>query len=263
MTDKVPGRIYDAPRFYEIAYSFRDIPAEADVFERIIECSSKIPVRRFLEIACGPAAHMPEIMRRGYEYTGIDLNPAMLAYAGGKAARAGLSPTLLRRDLVDFSLEIPCDFAFILLGSLYVSTAQEFLGHLDSMARALRPGGLYLLHFCVQFNRRYEQPVSWVIEREGVRVENAYSVTPVNEERTVYDELISLKVDDRGEERYFEERFRKRLIFAGEFRKIVAGREDFEFVGWWNSWNLDEPISDDRTEGENSIDNQIVVVRRT
>lgn len=262
MTDKGPGRIYEVPRFYEIAYSFRDIPGEVDVFEKVIERSSKIPVRRFLEIACGPAPHMPEIMGRGYEYTGIDLNPAMLAYACEKAARAGVSPALLRKDLVDFSLEIPCDFAFILLGSLYVSSAGDFLRHLDSVSGTLRPGGLYLLHFCVQFNRRYEQPASWVIEREGVRVENAYSITPVNEERTVYDELISLKVDDHGEEKYFEQSFRKRLIFAGEFRKMIAERKDFEFTGWWNRWNLDEPIPDDQTEGENTIDNQIVVVRR-
>ena len=54
-------------------------------------------------------------------------------------------------SMIDFRLEEPVDFAFILLGSLYVSSTTELLSHFDAISRALKPGGLYLLDWCVQF----------------------------------------------------------------------------------------------------------------
>lgn len=178
VTHQVSHRFYDHPRYYEIAFAFRDIPAEVDVFEKVIRRFSSIPVRRMLELGCGPACHMPEIMGRGYEYLGIDLNPNMLAYARSKAVQAGCSPTLLQKNMVDFGLQEPVEFAFVLLGSLYVSTTEEFMGHFDSITRALRPGGLYLLHFCVQFNTRYDKPVTWTMEKEGIHVETPTPSAP-------------------------------------------------------------------------------------
>jgi len=46
------------------------------------------------------------------------------------------------------------------------------------------------------------------------------------------------------------------------FGKIIADRKDFEFAGWWNHRNPDAPIPDERAEGESSIDDQILVMRR-
>jgi SAM-dependent methyltransferase len=263
MSHQASNRVYDNPRYYEIAFSFRDITYEVTVFEEVIHRFSHVPVRWMLELGCGPAGHMPEIMQRGYEYIGIDLNPNMLAYANSKAVQAGCSPTLLQKDMVAFDLEEPVDFAFILLGSLYVSSTAEFGSHFESMARALRPGGLYLLHFCVQFNRRYEKPETWTVQKEEIRVESTYSISPVDLAENIYDELGVMKVNDHGENLRFEEPRRKRLIFAGEFRNFIQESESFEFVGWWNSFDLEKPIPDDQMEGENNkIDNQIVVVRR-
>lgn len=85
----------------------------------------------------------------------------------------------------------------------------------------------------------------------------------MDRDENVYDELAVIKVDDHGKKLRLEEPHRKRLIFAGEFRQFIEESRSFEFVGWWNQWNLDDSIPDDQVEGENTIDNQIVVVRRT
>jgi len=76
--------VYNNPKYYEIAFSYRDIAAEVDVFEQVIKLFSHIPVSKVFEIGCGPAPHLEEITRRGYQYTGLDLNPAMLEYSRNK-----------------------------------------------------------------------------------------------------------------------------------------------------------------------------------
>lgn len=49
--------LYANPKYYEIAFSFRDIVKEADVFQKSISMYSKIPVKTVLEIGCGNSPH--------------------------------------------------------------------------------------------------------------------------------------------------------------------------------------------------------------
>jgi short subunit dehydrogenase-like uncharacterized protein len=50
--------IYSYPHYYEIAFSYRDIPGEVDVMEQAMAKYSKIPVKTVLELACGNGPHM-------------------------------------------------------------------------------------------------------------------------------------------------------------------------------------------------------------
>jgi len=143
--------LYSHPRYYDLAFSFRDIGMEVDVFEECFRKHSKIPVRRVLELACGPSPHLEELTKRGYEYVGLDTNQAMIDYVQRKARSLGIQPTLILADMIDFSLEVPVDFAYTMLGSLYAETTHDILSHLTSVAEALNPGGLYLLDWCVNF----------------------------------------------------------------------------------------------------------------
>lgn len=60
--------LYDHPKYYDIAFSYRDIPKEVDVFEECIRRFAKTPVKRMLELCCGPAPHMVELVKRGYQW---------------------------------------------------------------------------------------------------------------------------------------------------------------------------------------------------
>jgi hypothetical protein len=50
MSDK---SVYSNPKYYEFAFSFRNIPKEVDVFEKSIALYSRIPVKEIFEIGCG------------------------------------------------------------------------------------------------------------------------------------------------------------------------------------------------------------------
>ena len=88
------SELYNHPKYYEIAFSFRDIPAEVDVFEGCFKRFSKIPVKSVLELGSGNSPHMDELAKRGYRYNGLDLSKAMLKYARQKALHIDAEVTL-------------------------------------------------------------------------------------------------------------------------------------------------------------------------
>ncbi|MBI4532084.1 MAG: class I SAM-dependent methyltransferase [Candidatus Latescibacteria bacterium] len=132
---------YSSPHYYEIAFSFRDIGHEFNVFEECFRRYSKIPVRQVLELGSGPSPHLEEFARRGYDYIGLDCNPVMLDYAQQKARSLGMPATFIQADMRQFALEIPVDFAYVLLGSLYAETTEDVLSHLAAAAHVLQSGG--------------------------------------------------------------------------------------------------------------------------
>ena len=110
--------IYKHPLYYEVAFSFFDVRKQVDAFEAIIKKFSRIKVRRFLDIACGPSLQLREIAGRGYEAVGLDLVPEMLKYLAEKAKEDGLGIETVQASMFDFRLEKKVDFAFIMMGSL-------------------------------------------------------------------------------------------------------------------------------------------------
>ncbi len=256
-------RIYDHPLYYEIAFSFRNIGKEVDVFEQCIDHFSLIPVRTMVEFGCGPAPHMVELMRRGYAYIGMDLNRKMLDFAGAKATQVSLSPTLLNKNMIHFTLDSQVDFAFVLLGSLYAENSADLLSHFDSLATALRPGGIYLLDWCVQFDESLESSDSWEIERDNIRTKTICSGRYTDPTGQILEEVIRIEVEDNGKNLTFEERYMKRLIYPQEFKLLIEKTRCFEFIGWWNDWNLDDPIGETESEiSDRRINRPITVIRR-
>lgn len=257
------NRIYDHPAYYEAAFSFRDISREVDVFQRCIDRFSGIIVRRVLELGCGPAPHMKELIGKGYEYVGIDTSEKMLDYAKSKADKTGLAPTLLMGDMMSFRLKERVDFAFVLLGSLCAANTVELLQHFEAVARALNPGGVYLLDWCVQFDGPTESSESWAIEKGELRIETSCSMRLVDPVGQTFEEVIKMKVSDQGSHYELEERSAKRAIYPQEFKLLIEKTGCFEFVGWWNNWNLDEPLEEGATrKKDDRIQRPIILIRR-
>jgi SAM-dependent methyltransferase len=255
----ISSRLYDNPRYYEIAFSFRDISAEVDLFQTCFERFSHIPVKSVLELGCGNCPHMEELIKRGYQYSGLDLSRAMLDYGAQKAGRAKADVNLICADMNDFSLNKEVDFVYIMLGSLSVESTTELSRHFDCVAKALKRGGLYLLDWCIQFETPWttEGGGTWEMERGGVRVKTTVSWKPISRVDQTFEETIIQKVDDHGKKLEIMDKDVKRAIFPQGFLFFISGRRDFEFVGWWNNWDLGQPL-----QKADKIDRPVVLVRR-
>lgn len=252
------SNLYDYPKYYEIAFSFRDIPCEAGVFEECFRHFSGIPVKSVLELGCGNCPHMEELIKRGYQYNGLDLSKSMLEYSRRKADRIGAQVNLIEADMLNFNLSFTVDFVYIMLGSLLARSTDELISHFNSVARALKKGGLYFLDWCIQFTQPSEDGESWQIEKEGIKVQAKHSSKLINPVGQIFEETDVLAVDDHGKRRTITGKALRRAIYPQEFLHLIDTLTCFEFVGWWNNWDLRQPL-----EKASKIDRPITLVRRT
>lgn len=255
------AQVYTQPLYYEVAFSFRDILKEADCFSECIRRFSRIPVHRVLELACGPAPHLAELARRGFAYVGVDVSAEMLEYAAQRAMAAGAATEFIQASMIDFTLKSPADFVFVALGSLYARSTPELGCHLDSVSRALQPGGLYFLDWCIQFGGEATGQAggeSWEIERDGIRVQARVTMAPVDQVEQLLEETITLQVEDHGKSCTLTTTDLKRAIYPQELLRVIETRRDFSFVGWWNNWDLNSPLAQVKL----GIKRPIVVLRR-
>ena len=249
--------VYTNPQYYELAFSFRDTAAEVDVLEHVIEQFSHIPVATVLELGCGHAPHLTELARRNYQYIGLDLSHPMLEYAQSRVEAIDASARFELADMTDFQLDEQVDFAFVLLGSLQVRNTAELVSHFDCVGRVLRPGGLYFLDWCVTFAPSNESEDSWEMVRGPVKVETTFRTKLIDPVEQVAEESLTLEVEDEQGKRIFRESGVARQIYPQEFLLFVAARSDFEFVGWWNNWDVTQPL-----DGTQEINRPITILRR-
>lgn len=249
--------LYDYPEYYEIAFSFRDIKAEVDVFEECFKRFSRIPVKSVLELGCGTCPHMEELHRRGYEYNGLDLNETMLKYARKKALSIGTKGNFYHKNMIDFSIKKKFDFVYILLGSLALKSTSDLVSHFHSVACVLKEGGLYFLDWCVQFPP-FDLGETWVMKKSGVVVKTIFSLKPLDRVAQVFEETIKLEVNDRGKKFDIVGTDVKRAIYPQEFLMLVYSLRDFEFLGWWNNWNLKKPLEN----AGDKINRPIILLRK-
>jgi SAM-dependent methyltransferase len=251
------NEVYKNPKYYEIAFSYRDIPAEVDVLEQAMQQYSHIPVSTVLELGCGPAPHLAELARRKYQYIGLDLSPAMLEYAQNKANAIHACARFVLADMTDFGFVDQVDFAFILLGSLQARSTAELISLFDSVSGVLKPGGLFFLDWCVDFAPRTESGDSWEMVGGQVKVKTTYQTTLIDPVEQIFEESLILDIEDEGVKKVFRETEMCRKIYPQEFLLFVAARSDFEFVGWWNKWDLTQPLG--KTQ---KISRPITILRR-
>jgi hypothetical protein len=246
---------YRHPAFYDIAFASRRLGREVDFFEAAIAKFSGVAVGTVFELGAGTAPYLEEWHRRGYRYWGLDLSRQMLDFAADKARRLGIEAAFVEGDMraLDPGLG-PFDLAYVLLGSLYVRSNPEFLGHLDRMAGLLVPGALYLLDSFVWFRIFHDYRKSWVRRRAGVTVRTRYRAEISDGVAQTYDECLTLAVNDRGRELVIAGRVPAKVFFPQEFLSLVEWNGRFEFVGWYNDFSLAAPL---RPEGRH-----IAVLRR-
>lgn len=238
--------IYDDPEFYEQAFAFRDIPAETDFLQDCMNRHSGVEVGRILELACGQAPHAGEILSRGYEYVGIDNNPRMLSYAHSHWLHLRRRPELVQSSLVDFHLSRGAEFAYVMVGSLFLAGRDQLVRHFDTMARAVSPGGLYFLDWCIQFRDplKLENNGRFDWENKGIHYNSRLKIRLLDPGQNIYEETWTMNIDGRGQHRKLTMVERNMALFPEEFLDFVKSRDDFEFVGWWRDWDLEKPIED-------------------
>lgn len=166
---------YDTPLYYDIIFD-EDTVDEANflevMFDRHGNAAGKN--RAVLELACGSGRLIREFAARGWNTSGFDANPHMLAFARERLDREKLSARL-REDRME-SFTVPggkkFDLAHCLVSTFkYLLTEADARASLERVAEALKPGGIFVLGLHLTDYR--ETKISherWVVTRDGMEV---------------------------------------------------------------------------------------------
>jgi SAM-dependent methyltransferase len=132
----------DYLRIYRAMLSPEVTAREVDFIESALALP---PGGEALDVACGYGRHAIGLARRGYRVTGVDFNPRYLTVAGEDAAAAGTAVRWVAADMRELPFERAFDGAYSYFTSFGYFSDQENERVLAGMARALRPGGRFLL----------------------------------------------------------------------------------------------------------------------
>ena len=165
-------RWYADPRLHGEDY-FRFFPPPgpeetARQVEGLVRLLDLLAGARVLDLACGWGRVALPLAQRGYRVTGLDLSEAFLARARRDAQEAGLDIDFRRADMRQIPFVAEFDAVIMMCSSFGVlESDEEDEKVLHAVARALRPGGRFLLD---QGSRewviRHYQGRDWA-EREG------------------------------------------------------------------------------------------------
>ncbi len=106
-------------------------------------------------------------------------------------------------------------------------------------------------------NLSREDEETWEIEKRGIRVRTKVSSKVIDLVEQIFEESIFLEVNDHGKHHTITGKDVKRAIYPQEFLHRIDALKSFEFVGWWNNWDLSQPL-----EKVSKVNRPIILVRR-
>ncbi len=250
---------YDVPRLYDVVFDV-GTAQEADFLEGVARAYGRADGRRVLEPACGTGRLVAELARRGWTARGFDRNRNMLAYARKRLATTGVRASLGVGEMAHFEVARPYDLAHCLVSTFkYLLDEDSARSHLESVARALRPGGIYVLGLhLTDYGRVVDERERWVERRGGLTVTSDMRVGPPDRRTRLEAVRNRLTEKTARSERHYESRWDFRTYSAREVAALIGSVPAFELAAVHDfDYQLTRPrkLHDDRLD-------KVLVLRR-
>jgi hypothetical protein len=163
--------LYECPEYYDILFGW-DRDAEAQHYEHALLQHGVGVGASVLEVAAGTAQIGIRLARNGLQVTALDSSEPMLAFACRRAALASAGLGSLVADMRAFRSDRTYSGALNPMSSFRLLLGDaEVTAHLDCMANALTPGGVYLIDLAFGTDGTPDSDLDeWDMERDGITV---------------------------------------------------------------------------------------------
>ncbi len=137
--------IYDHPKYYDLVFG-SDCAAELRFIRQCAAMYCLGTAKRMFEPACGTGRLLFHLARKGFTVGGVDLNTQAVQFCNQRLTRHGIADRVFVGDMSAFELAPQADVAFNTINSFrHLTSERAARAHLNCMAAAVRPGGIYLL----------------------------------------------------------------------------------------------------------------------
>lgn len=237
---------YEDPKYYDAIFDV-DSKVEADFLEAVFDehaTPSPRGRKRLIEPASGSGRLLVEMARRGWKVRGFDREPAMVEYAKARLKAAHLKGDVVTGEMADFEAPGTYDLAHCLVSTFkYLLTEEDARGHLRSVARALRPGGIYALGFHLSwYDYRQKTNERWTVERDGAAIDCRIIGWPADRRARREKVEARMKVVEDGVEKRSKTTWWFRSYDAKQVRSLLRSVPELEHVATYDfHYAIDEP----------------------
>lgn len=235
---------YNLPGYWDLAFSDETIP-EADFLEAVAAQFSPRSVESVLELGCGGGRQTLEMSKRGYSVTAIELNPTCVKWTQRRVDRSQCPADVRCGDMSDFQLSKPFDLAHCLVNTFrHLISEQAARRHLQCVAAALKPRGLYILGFHLLPPDAAEIDCErWTIRKGKTRVTTTIRVLNFSRRRRLETVRFSLKVTTPHRIIRTATDHSLRIYRADQFRSLLRSVPEFELIGVYDfCYELTQPL---------------------
>lgn len=260
---------YRNAKAYDIAFLERDFDVECDFLEWCLNNlaglkKSNRQKKRFLELASGPARHAREFAKRGWKSYALDISDEMVEYAVHEAKKEGLEIQGIVGDMVNFKLNKKAILAASLMESIaHITTNDDMVSHLKSVARNLKPGGIYVIEAThPQFFFPDDEPNTWESSEGNFWVEITFGTPedPYNSLTQTWQSTTKLKIKNGNAPLIETESISEvRWYLLQEMKLLIEKAGVFDAAWFFGSIYYTPPNKLDESEDSDAM---VIVLRK-
>ena len=225
---------FDSP-YYHLLYKHRDREEAADFVDNLIRHLQPEKGSRMLDIACGQGRFSIQLADKGYEVTGIDLSEGNITKA---KVHEKDNLSFHRQDMRKPFRFNYFDYAFNFFTSFgYFDNERDHVKTLDSIYKALKPGGIFVIDF-LNIHKVAEE----LVPAEKRKVDD----TVFNIQRMEKEGFLVKKIEfqHNNKKMQFEERVR---AFTLEDFRDMLDESGFDILKVFGDYDLN-PYEKERSE---------------
>jgi SAM-dependent methyltransferase len=229
---------YDTPRYYDLVFE-EDTELETAfleaMFARHATCRRRARPRVY-EPACGSGRLVRALARAGWSVVGSDLSRPMLDFARARLADEGLGAVLAKGDMASYAPRGRFELAHCFVSTFkYLLTEADARAHLERVAEALLPGGIYVLGFhLTDYGRTSRSRERWVVDEDDTRVVCTIQGWPADKTKRLEAVRSRLVVTEQGQELRSETSWQFRTYDARQVRRLLGSVLALEHVGTYD-----------------------------
>jgi len=262
---------YDLPRYYDLSVADETEGELAFVQGAAAKFLEQSPTKKPLQVvepACGTGRLTEAMTKAGFQVTAFDLNPTMVEYTQQRVAKAQSSksrvavkkPTVFDADMAQFTIPQPADIGVCLLDSFrHLLTEDDARAHLQCMARAVRPGGIYLLGLhLLPPDADLDCTERWTNRAGSTHITTTLRVLSSSRRTRLEQIRISLLVREGKKAARYRDEFPLRLYTAAQLKSLVASVPEWSIAAVYDYWyELDQPL-----KLTNELSDTVLVLKR-